>query len=402
MKFYEELFEPFNKNKNIFHKKDYNINSKLTNIIQGFFTRISKHEKNQTKVTLKKKAIQGVKELNYDLLKSTQFCPKHIQDTFVNIKYCYSYEFYINNKKIMVNILLYKKEGISIYNNYIKKIILWLKFAFSYSNNNNTSFLLNICLSDYKKQLPNNETTILSPNECNTAVTYSCATKGECFIYRKEEWFKVLMHECMHALCLDFSGFSYKNLQNKIKGIFPIKSNFEVSETYSELWATILNNVFISYSLSKNKDIRFQYFFSLMQLEIYFGLFQMVKILDYMNIYNYEYLYLKSKASVRNVYKEDSNVFAYYILKTIILYNYVQFLHFCDDNNDDIINFNKNGPITSDSPLLNKFFDLLIVCYKDTDFIKSYNIMKKFFNTLIKQKKYNKLLKTMRMTSVEY
>ena len=60
---------------------------------------------------------------------------------------------------------------------------------------------------------------VLDQDNCNTAVTYACAIKGECLIYRKEEWFKVLIHETMHALCLDFSGFTYTNLKTNIENI---------------------------------------------------------------------------------------------------------------------------------------------------------------------------------------
>ncbi len=168
------------------------------------------------------------------------------------------------------------------------------------------------------------------------------------------------------------------------------------------MWATILNNIFISYSLSDDKKVCIKYFHSLIQLEIYFALFQMAKILDFMNIYNYDYLFLKSKSSERSVYKESTNVFAYYILKGVLLYNYVKFINFCNYNNDDIINFNKTVSRGENSTILNNFFDLILKCYKDKDLLKSFTSLKKFYNNLLKENKYKKLLNTMRMTSVEY
>ena len=85
-----------------------------------------------------------------------------------------------------------------------------------------------------------------------------------------------------------------------------------------------------------------------------------------------------------------------------MLYNYVKFINFCNYNNDDIINFNKNISRGENSTILNNFFELILKCYKDKDFIKSYNTMKNFYNILLKENKYKKLLNTMRMTSVEY
>ena len=106
----------------------------------------------------------------------------------------------------------------------------------------------------------------------------------------------------MHAFCLDFSISNYTTLKNDIKKLFPIKSDFEISETYSETWAIIINNLFISYKL--NNDEPYHVFYSLMQLEIYFSIFQMIKILDFMNIYKYEYLYLPSKKPERNLQRK--------------------------------------------------------------------------------------------------
>ena len=62
-----------------------------------------------------------------------------------------------------------------------------------------------------------------------------------------------------------------------------------------------------------------------------------------MNIYDYNNLYENtSKAeSFRKFYKEKSNVFSYYILKFILLYNIDDTFHWVYKNNN-IIQFNKN------------------------------------------------------------
>ena len=46
----------------------------------------------------------------------------------------------------------------------------------------------------------------------------------------------------------------------------------------------------------------------------------MIKILDYMNIYKYEYLFTSKKQ--KETFIKKSNIFAYYILKTISIFNY--------------------------------------------------------------------------------
>jgi len=403
MKYYKNLFDPFNKNKNKLYIKKYNTKS-IDKIIYNFYDKINKIKQANLKSTFSSKTLNSYKDIKCSLLDSS-FIPINIKKRIEKIKYTYTYFFIVksNNIKVTVNFLLDDRNDIKYYDECIKKIIIWLNFAYSYSNIKKASFLLNIYLSEEQKSLPNNDTVVLNQNNCNTAVTYACAIKGECLIYRKEEWFKVLIHETMHALCLDFSGFTYNKLKKKISDLYPINSKFEISETYSESWATILNNVFISNEIKKNNNEKIRYFHSLMKLDIYFSIFQVVKILDFLNIYDYDNLYKKNKkySLYQKLYKENTNVFAYYILKMVYIYNYVLFITFCKNNNTDIINFNKNGSRGEDSLILQNFFNLLKKCYRDKDLLKSYETIKTMYN---KEKKNNNLflLYTLRMVSVDY
>ena len=156
---------------------------------------------------------------------------------------------------------------------------------------------------------------------------FACQEKGEILIFREEEWEKVLIHETMHAMCLDFSGLDYLNLKNKMKNIFKIKSDFEISESYTESWATILNCCFISYNLlDDTNDIENFLLFTdfCIQLERMFSLFQMIKMLHFMGL-RYQNLYKVDavSSSFRKIlYKEDTNVLSYYVIKTITRYDY--------------------------------------------------------------------------------
>ena len=82
------------------------------------------------------------------------------------------------------------------------------------------------------------------------------------------------------SLCLDFSSVKYEDLRTKMKGIFDVKSEFEISESYSEYWATILNCCFISYNLlDDTNDIENFLLFTdfCIQLERMFSLFQIIR-----------------------------------------------------------------------------------------------------------------------------
>ena len=77
-------------------------------------------------------------------------------------------------------------------------------------------------------------------------------------IYRKEEWFKVLIHELFHVLGLDFSVINYDNNKEILRKHFNnINSDLLISEAYCELWATILNSCFLLFfKLIKKKVTR--------------------------------------------------------------------------------------------------------------------------------------------------
>ena len=71
-----------------------------------------------------------------------------------------------------------------------------------------------------------------------------------------------------------------------------------------------------------------------MQDEIMFSLFQFSKILRH-NKMAYSDLFKK------NEYKESSNVFSYYILKTIFLFFYNDFIEWTAEHNDGTLKFKK-------------------------------------------------------------
>ena len=114
-------------------------------------------------------------------------------------------------------------------------------------------------------------------------------------------------------MCLDFSGISYLLLKDNFKNLFKVKSDYEISEAYSEFWATIINSCFISYDILDNKEDyeKFGLYSEFcIQFERIFSIFQLVKILDYMGL-RYKDLISDGKMakSLKNLlYKEDTNV----------------------------------------------------------------------------------------------
>jgi len=352
-------------------------NKDIKNLIHKFYKEIKKVDSNKKRLPFTK---NNRKKQNYatnnsliDLLDS-DFTPPIIKKEMDQINDVIEYSTNINNIPITINFLKIENENID-YNSYFQQICLWLLYILPYSNSKMKSFNLVLYLSKHKKNIPKNQKVIFNNIHCNTAVTYACAINGSCLIYRKEEWFKVLIHETMHAFCLDFSGLDYKQLRKKMKTIFPLNIDFEISESYSEFWATILNSLFKSYILTKDdKDIvdfdSFYYIFSSMiYFENAYSLFQTLKILDFMNVHEYKDLY-ENKV----IFKQKTNVFEYYILKMILLFNYIDFLLLCNDNNTNCINFQKS------QTMINKIFTFIKSKYTDQNLLRALEYMKPIYN----------------------
>ena len=329
------------------------------------------------------KEIKTLKELPRTELMDSSFMPGYVKDEILYNILGYM-KITINIGKIKVNVYygLFKKGDFNKLGKIKKEILEALKiikFCMLYMNLKSMKELnIYLYLTDYDKKLPRNPVLILNETNCNSAVTFACATTGRLLIYRKEEWKKVLIHELFHSLCLDFSGIKYDCLKTNIKKIFDVESDFELSESYSEFWATILNSCFISYNLLDNtNDVENFLLFTdfCIQLERMFSLFQMIKILHYMGL-RYDNLYKNdtlSSSFKKILYKEDTNVLCYYVIKTILLFYNDDFLKWCLINNNNIIKFDKN------QQNLTNFFKFIKDKYDSNLFIDSVEKMELFY-----------------------
>ena len=98
-----------------------------------------------------------------------------------------------------------------------------------------------------EKKLPKSAVSVLDEIHINTAFTTTCPRDSEIVIYRKEEWFKVFMHETFHNFGLDFSDMNNDICTRDILNIFPIDSKVNLYESYAEFWAEIMNALFCSF-----------------------------------------------------------------------------------------------------------------------------------------------------------
>ena len=318
----------------------------------------------------------------------------------------------LNERKITLTFFTFKNEtNFAIYDKYAKQVFMLIAILTHYSSSEcSKSLNIFIYLTDFKRIIPDNNYTILGSYNVNGGFTTTCDKNSEIVVYRKEEWFKVLIHEAFHNLGLDFSKMNTNQFHSKIKQIFPINSKFNIFESYCEFWARILNSAFCSYNLIDNKNDKdaFKTFLDFfIQIERLFSLFQCNKILNFLGI-SYQNLYETDNGSHiarENLYKEKTNVFAYYIVTAFLLDNYVNVINWCNKNNLSCFKFNNS------QRNLDLFYNLIEKSYKRNEFLKNLMCVSNYASKLNKKtnknnklanNQINNIFKTTRMTIMEF
>lgn len=306
------------------------------------------------------------------------------------------------NRSITICFIQMTNERIPNFDKYIQYLLVWLYII-------NRLSLPNCCrtlkiyfyMTGLKKQLPNGHKTILNEKHVNTAFTRTCNIDAEIVIFRKEEWFKVFIHETFHNFGLDFSGMNTDYATKCVLNIFKVDSEVNLYESYTECWAEIMNALFCSFLHSKDKN-NIEEFLTLSEIYINFersySFLQLVKTLNFMGL-DYSDLYSnnqRSKMLRDNLYKENTNVLAYYIIKTILINNYPSFLLWCKDNNFSLLQFKKT--------LANQkeFCKFIEKKYKTKSLLENISNTQDFLNKLnVNDKKYNYILSNLRMSICE-
>ncbi len=468
---------------------------------QGHFGSIFKHKLENIRTTSDK----SVERKIVSVLENIPYVPGSIV-TYIKEKctYVLTYSFRINDTRTAkVNFIIFedstyeinniRKKSASYFKNAVLKIYLWLKIASKYAAKECAPLLeCFIYLTPFKRSHPlfskekEQETKtgvgtayedyeeyedlyhhvnaprrsgVLKPIHINGGVSDLCQPSGRIIVYRKEEWFKVLIHETMHNYGLDFSEMDISAANGLLHKMFTIQKDVKLYESYCEVWARIMNIVFETYfdinsrtkfssrttrknfvdnittkpiteesesneggggggregsnneisvvniKNAQNRRKFLKQFYNYLQHESLFSLFQNIKILNYMGLdYNIISNCTDSNYIVaKKLYKEETNAFAYYIIVSILLSNFNNFILWCIDNNTNIIQFNKSkNSITNfvkfiyrnykSSELLNMIVDLEIRLETmdgadtNTDNQESHNS--------------NEMLRTMRMTIV--
>lgn len=352
-----ELINYFMKNKCI--EKNPNINN-LPHITKLFKYLLMEMIQAEKYVKKQRRTIQFVESPIHkisDIPKSAIFhqgsTPEKIEN-YINTHSTHylRYEFYLFHRKICLYFIvndsnILKREK---YHEYMERIFMWLYILHIHASKNcSTTLNIFIYFTNLEKLLPHprGENIILDAYNVNTAYTYCCKKNNDIVIFRKEEWFKVFIHETFHSFSLDFSCHNDYVSREKILQLFNINSLVYLFEAYTEFWARMLNAIFISYFLTfhsvEKKTIdkkRLNEYIDKCNMFIYleqlYSCFQMIKVLEYMSIDYEDLVNFQKNTAVKIQYKENTNVFAYYVLTNILMFYYSDFILWCNKHNTSL------------------------------------------------------------------
>lgn len=339
-----------------------------------------------------KRSIRNIKSKNdlpvFNNFPSNTFTKEVQNHIHMNMKLILKYSLYMFNRKINIHFIIEKNDlhenNMEKYDKYVNCILLWSYILNKYSSIHcSKDWNIYLYFTSLEKQLPNKnihlQDNILNYNHINTGFTTTCPQISEIVIFRKEEWFKVFIHESFHNFALDFSDMNVNDLNKAVLEIFPIKTKGNLFEAYTEFWAEIINISFCSYFHLKSGDGVVGFLKNvewLIQYERIYSFFQLNKLLNYMGL-TYKNLYSKDKTSVvlrETLYKENTNIFAYYVIKCILMNNYNGFLSWCYDHNGQgkIIQFSKTQQNLYD------FYSFIKKNYKIVSFENNVDCMEKY------------------------
>lgn len=326
-------------------------------------------------------------------LLNSKYVTKEIREEVLNnASYVINYSFLLFKRRIYINIisLQIQPPNLKEMREDIKLLYLWFYVALMYANEKcgKDTVTIYIYKTDFKREVPKDNIFVFGPDNINGGLSDTCRKNSEMAIFRNEEWIKVVIHESFHNFGLDFSAMNIFQEISYLKKAFKIPSDMLFFESYTEAWAEIINVSILCFENTSNFKNFYNSFTNFMRYERVFSLFQCVKVLEFYGL-TVDDLKDNSESSIlkkKSLYKEETNVFCYYILKNFIIQNYDNFILWCEKNNLELLQFN-NTP----NNVMNfaKFIEEMVNTSQE------YNLMQKVYREKFKN---NNLFKTMRMS----
>lgn len=203
----------------------------------------------------------------------------------------------------------YNERYVDVISNYICLVI----YILSHTKIEKSEIKIILINYDGKKLIPNNN--IFTSFNVNSG--YS-SDYGGIVIYRREEMFKVIVHELIHNLNFD-NKYITNDLELLLKKKFCITGDLKLNEAFTEAYANLLNSIL--YTLLSKEWLHRSFnkiLINNIKLEHKFSRYQANKVLR-------QVLYNKNCTSVN---PEKTSAISYYVIKSIILEDVTKFCNY--------------------------------------------------------------------------
>jgi hypothetical protein len=266
------------------------------------------------------------------IVNGTFFHPRLQTSINKNMKQQYVENVFLRNKKVRITFIT----GNNVPKYRIKFVFFYTKYILTLLDKiNPIPSDVDIFLIDLrnKKCLPRNYLKALTQLNVNSGVTMkynSNATPAEVYVYRREEMFKVLVHELVHFFDIDFKAFT-PSQEDKLATYFAVQdTSIKINECFTDTMACLVN--VIIYCMFRNRgvvsDKRFQELIKVHLEEERTHMFrQAVKVLDQGG-----YVFKKWGLMSRVAHKEYTHVISYYVLKACMFHDIEPFLQYLHEN----------------------------------------------------------------------
>lgn len=278
----------------------------------------SRNNLNNVKHTYDK--VHNISELKSHI--NGYYVPPNIKNTLNLYNKCKKLTVYCESNNI-INVFIITKNK-SIKKAFVDHLCIYAYTAVNVLSQETRNRNINVIFlnSNISKKLPVSKCT-LGPEHVNTGFAYiNHNSPINIVIYRREEFFKTLIHELVHYY--NYHPMSTSNLiDSLIFNVFPLVGTNKIlfTEAYTECIANRLNVLLIHYLFDDTTSLKKK-----IKIEDMFSVLQARKILDFNKIQDVN--------DIKFGYNENTNVFAYYILKSALL---------CEKlfNKQYLTNFNK-------------------------------------------------------------
>ena len=223
---------------------------------------------------------------------------------------------YKSSISVKCSLNIYYKDKELIPEDKIDILVDAISFVASFSDKNR-EFNIHLVLLNDKKRFRKT----ITPLHVNSGACSYTDTSAEICVFRMEECLKVLFHECIHGLRFSNVGSS-KASDDKYCERYNLNSkNILLDETYTEIWARLLNCYYIS-QLGSGDAL--EKFCTCIALEKVFSLYQANKIIMPQRTKKTMKIVLMPRKDL----DKDTNVTAYYIGSAEVFQHLNKFLEF--------------------------------------------------------------------------